>query len=1168
MNRPPPNCGVIIAFAVTFLAGPANAQSVWNPAEGSSWGTPGNWSGGSVPPANSDITISDAAFDPLILDVSRQIRNLSFGELGDRIDNFTIQSGPASELGISGPITATGPFSSNSNLLNLRGRFLWHQNQPIHVGGNDGNANGDDRGVRFRATEDELAAGSLLLNGDLTKTGTGQLQFIATSLSGPGNLLIGSGTLKLNAGAGLPLSVTGPGNLTLSNSARLLTARNAGSFGDFTRPIVMANTSSWVHGGGQGGVSSILSSVAWQNSQHSLDVARFLSLGGGWTGSVNVTVVKSGVGTLALTGDNSAFAGTLRSDAGMTDRVRLEGPFGGHVQVDGGVVAIHSNVTGSVMANNANATVAFAEQAVPPTVGGNLAATSAKIAGEALVAGNISLSASKLSVVPESVASCLKATGDLTLSGSTEVILRGVPVSGQAFAVLEYGGSLQLGAGGTLSNRLQLAGGNSNYRGSPAPAFVANAINPKRIDVAVTTASIIWTGVSSGTWSTAATGNWTGASPAQFRHLDAVTFNDNTTRTTVTISGGTTSLPALFPGVITFDNSTAKTFTIAGSSSGTPANNCLSGGATIIKNGTGTVILGGGDNQDFTGDISVNAGILKMGSHAAFGKSPAVHVGSGGQVDLGGMKPATVGSGDFTFHIEGAGPGPGFEGALVNSVSITSGSPPGSDAGVRSLILDGDATISSRGRYDVGFDTRGGRGIIKGNSHLLTVKTDTFDVNSVPDGRTGMAFMGDASGSEIRIRVAQGVLWAQDCDDAFGGADSTLTIASGARAGTFGSRRIPVQVVVENGGMIHCQGNTLSGTGTWTGSVNLQGHARFNPAGHRIVMAGNIAQATGTTATLTKEGNGVLALAGDGSYTGLTTVESGTLLADGHLGKAGSAPVSVSSGATLGGNGRIQGEVTIDAGGMIAPGDATTTTGGTDSTGKLRTGAIPTLAGSYIWEIDRWDGIGAGTDWDLLETDSLDFNPPPLIVIASKPGDFKDEPRTFAIATSSTPITGFNAATNYIDSSAFQWGTLPWSLALSSDGRTLLLRYGVGATTAFSTWASSYGFTGSNALALGNPDGDGFTNLEEFLFGTSPDAATGALVNVSQSGPNLELRWFQRSSGSTYVPQQSSTLAEGSWTNIAGGSSDIPIGTPSGYTRITLLVPISGPRRFVRITGR
>ena len=102
------------------------------------------------------------------------------------------------------------------------------------------------------------------------------------------------------------------------------------------------------------------------------------------------------------------------------------------------------------------------------------------------------------------------------------------------------------------------------------------------------------------------------------------------------------------------------------------------------------------------------------------------------------------------------------------------------------------------------------------------------------------------------------------------------------------------------------------------------------------------------SATLTKLGAGTLTLNNSNSYTGGTFVNGGSLFVNGSL-----AAVSVAIGATLGGNGVINGSVTVNSGGTISPGTGI---------GILTLGAAPSLNGRTLMEINR----GAATNADKI----------------------------------------------------------------------------------------------------------------------------------------------------------------------------------------------------------
>ncbi len=94
---------------------------------------------------------------------------------------------------------------------------------------------------------------------------------------------------------------------------------------------------------------------------------------------------------------------------------------------------------------------------------------------------------------------------------------------------------------------------------------------------------------------------------------------------------------------------------------------------------------------------------------------------------------------------------------------------------------------------------------------------------------------------------------------------------------------------------------------------------------------------------VTKLAAGKLVLAGTNAYTGVTTVSAGTLVVNGVI---GASAVTVAGGA-LGGNGFIQGPVTVQATGRLAPGM---------SIGALTISNSLSLAGNTVMELNAATG--------------------------------------------------------------------------------------------------------------------------------------------------------------------------------------------------------------------
>lgn len=94
-----------------------------------------------------------------------------------------------------------------------------------------------------------------------------------------------------------------------------------------------------------------------------------------------------------------------------------------------------------------------------------------------------------------------------------------------------------------------------------------------------------------------------------------------------------------------------------------------------------------------------------------------------------------------------------------------------------------------------------------------------------------------------------------------------------------------------------------------------------------------------------------------------------------------------------------------------------------------------------------------------------------------------------------------------------------------------------------------------------DPDGDGWTNAQEFVSGTDPNDRTSLLkVPQMQTSENDIRLYFPAVIGKTYRLERSDTQLEGSWMiveeNIAGTGAEIQISDTGGAAHFMLFYRI------------
>jgi autotransporter-associated beta strand protein len=321
---------------------------------------------------------------------------------------------------------------------------------------------------------------------------------------------------------------------------------------------------------------------------------------------------------------------------------------------------------------------------------------------------------------------------------------------------------------------------------------------------------------------------------------------------------------------------------------------------------------------------------------------------------------------------------------------------------------------------------------------------------------------------------------------------------------------------------------------------------------------------SGSNGSLTKAGTGTLVYSANNTYSGATLVSAGTLLVNGSL-AAGSA-LTVESGATLGGNGTINGAATVN--GNLAPGN---------SPGVLKFANNLTLGptASVAMELN---GTTRGTGYDGVDVSgALAYGGAMSINVGSQ---FLTPGQTLLLIAANGTVSGnFTAVqlagaygSGFFTRSGGVWTftdsmSNTWSFN-QGDG---ILSLSTGPANPYDAWAEDYGLDPStNGAPTADPDGDSFSNMQEYAFGTSPVQSTASLQSLSSSGGDFILSWLERDN-LVYAVQTTTNLAAIPFANDSSISvqagSDTP-NPPQGYTRKQFSVPASGIKFFrIRATS-
>ena len=616
--------------------------------------------------------------------------------------------------------------------------------------------------------------------------------------------------------------------------------------------------------------------------------------------------------------------------------------------------------------------------------------------------------------------------GGAGIVGSSLSIVTSGPIAGgvggdgitRANAITFTGGTnlLELDAGYSIAGNVVDPGNTATLvlGGSTDSTFAASAIGPQYqgFSTFIKTGTSTWTL----TGGTAAVTPWLIAQGALSISADN---NLGDPSGVLTMDGGTLNILAALTSTrnITLNAGGGTIFALSGDAS---FSGTISGVGGLTKTGVGTVTLSG--TSSYTGPTGVNFGTLQAGVANAFAPASAFTVAAGATLDLNGFDQ-TIGS------LAGAGMVTLGAGTLTTGGdnSDTTFSGPISGSGGLTKEGSGIFTLSGTNSYTGATNLNSGTlqagaasTFAAGSAHTVALGA-TLDLNNFDQT------IGSLAGAGI-VTLGSATLTT--------GGDNTSTTFSGSVDGSGG-------LIKQGSGTF-----TLSGTTTYTGPTSvsagiLQAGAAnaFAPASAFTVAPaatldlngfdqtiaslagdGNVTLGAGTLTTggdntdttfsgaisgtggLIKDGSGTFILAGTSTYSGPTSLNTGVLIVTGSI---ANSPVTVQSGATLGGIGTV-GPTTILSGGMLSPGN---------SIGTLNVnGALTFNSGSiYVVEVspasaDQTAATGAatlaGTVQATFQAGTYGVTTYTIVSSSGRTGTFD------ALTTTGVP-PGFAASLNY-----------------------------------------------------------------------------------------------------------------------------------------------------------
>ncbi len=636
--------------------------------------------------------------------------------------------------------------------------------------------------------------------------------------------------------------------------------------------------------------------------------ANDLTIGGAFSGAGELN--KAGLGTVTATNAGSSFSGTLNVNQGS---FIADGTFGDAAMItnviNGGTLGGSGTIAGTVNVAN-NATLSPGSSPGTLTIG-NLNLNSGSLLAWELGAAN---------TIGGPLNDRVNVTGALTLDG----LLTVSQSAGGVFGL----GLYNLFSYGTLTDN----GVTVNPLPNGLTGFVQNNTTAQQINLIVAAPGTFvqyWDGADqtgngaidggTGAWTTTNT-NWTGDAPSEINTTwqpESVGIFQGTAGTVDVNSS------AFAFGGLVFDTdgyvlesseggslvTNASSFISTGAGITATINTPIDGAGNILKQGDGTLVLGG--TNGYAGGTDLQAGTIELTNSSGLGtgtlmmaSGTTLGAGDGGVIvanNVTTLGAGLIASNGFIFTLDGDVAGPG-------SIShVTAGN----------LVLNGNNSFTNLGinigTVTLGSDTAAGiGGIAINNGTTLAANKDVTITNSVITDATGLiasngfvfTLNGNLGGAGSISHVTGGNL-VLNGDNSFGDLGinaGTVTLGSDTAAGTGG-------IAINNGTTLAANKDV-----TITNSVITDATGLIASNGFTFTLNGNL----GGAGSISHVTGGNLVLNGDNSF-GDLGINAGTVTLGSDT-AAGTGGIALNNGATLAANTdvTIANSIITDATGLIA----------------------------------------------------------------------------------------------------------------------------------------------------------------------------------------------------------------------------------------------------------